>query len=229
MKAIAEVLHGRLPQGVKVPIGGVKANIGHTLENAGLAGLIKAVLAMQHRMIPRQIHVSRLNPGIDWQQAPFFVPTSNIPWPEFEDGHPRCAAVNSFGIGGLNVHVVIDEYKQPADKRRPTAAMPQPNSIRSVANTAAPLQEPIAIIGAGCIFPGARTLDAFWDLLVSGRDPKCEAPIDRWNARIGYEPGSRRPCAARASEGGLSPTSSTIGGVTRCPRIRSPMPIRCNS
>ena len=203
LRAIAEVLHGRLPPGVKIPMGGVKANIGHTLETAGLAGLIKAVLAMQHGTIPQQIHLSRLNPGIDWQQAPFFVPTANTPWPEFEDGHPRRAAVNSFGIGGLNVHVVIDEHKPLPDRCPPAAGTPRPSPTPSTANTAAPLQEPIAIIGAGCVFPGARTLEAFWDLLASGRDPKCEAPADRWNTKIGYEAGSKRPWRSPSKRGGF--------------------------
>lgn len=195
LKALAEVLGHREP-GAKVPLGGVKANIGHTLEAAGLLGLVKAVLAMQHKTIPRQINLRKLNSGIDWDAAPFYVPTSNEPWPEFDDGHPRRAAVNSFGIGGLNVHVVLDEHREPAPRRRRPARRPEPAA-------ATPVHEPIAVVGAGCIFPGARTLDAFWDLVGSGRDPKCDVPPDRWDAQIAYEPGSRRAFRSPARRGGF--------------------------
>ena len=110
LKALAEALEGQRSSGMKIALGAVKANIGHTLEAAGLASLVKTVLALQHQTIPRQIALRELNPGIDWTSAPFYVPSENAPWPEFEDGHPRRAGVNSFGIGGLNVHVVIDEW-----------------------------------------------------------------------------------------------------------------------
>ncbi|MBN1589027.1 MAG: acyltransferase domain-containing protein, partial [Pirellulales bacterium] len=183
LKALAEVLAGRHSRD-KVAIGAVKANIGHTLETAGLAGLVKTVLAMQHKTIPRQIHIEKLNSGVDWQQAPFQVPTSNIPWPEFDDHHPRRAAVNSFGIGGINVHVVLDEYRDSAGAPRATAGLPSSAGVDP--------PEPIAIVGAGCIFPGARTLDAFWDLITSGRDPKSTAPPERHGTTIGPETPTRR-------------------------------------
>ncbi len=71
MTALAEALRDQLPQGTKIPIGSVKANIGHTLETAGMASLLKVVLAMQHEVIPRQINVENLNKGVDWDSAPF--------------------------------------------------------------------------------------------------------------------------------------------------------------
>lgn len=194
LKALAEALDGRLAPGAKIPLGAVKANIGHTLEAAGLAGLVKTVLAIEHQTIPQQIHVQRLNPAFDWNQAPFVVPTTNTPWPAFDDGHPRRAAVNSFGIGGLNVHVVLDEF-QPETASK---AIPRPQALAQPAR-----QEPIAIVGASCIFPGARTLEAFWDLVTSGRDPKGDVPADRWNAEISYEPGSRRPWRSASRRGGF--------------------------
>ncbi len=196
LKALAEAFEGQIPAGKKIPIGAVKANVGHTLEAAGLAALIKTALAMQHGTIPRQVGISRLNPGFDWEHGPLTVPTANLPWPEFEDGHPRRAAVNAFGIGGLNVHVVLDEY-------RPGAAGTSARAAASPASEATRSEEAVAIVGAGCIFAGARTLDAFWDLLNSGRDPKCEVPADRWNAALGCELGSRRPWRSPCKRGGF--------------------------
>ena len=208
LKALSEALQDKLPSGSKVLVGAVKANIGHTLEAAGLAGLVKTVLAIQHQTIPQQIHIERLNPGFDWDQAPFVVPTANTPWPAFDDGHPRRAAVNSFGIGGLNVHVVLDEFQpqavaSPAPRAQSLSSLLKKGATAGLPSSAKDAQEPIAIVGASCIFPGARTLEAFWDLLASGRDPKCDVPADRWNAAIGYEPGSRRPWRSPSRRGGF--------------------------
>jgi len=100
----------------KIPIGSVKSNVGHTLETAGLAGLVKTILAMRHGMIPPTINLETLNPQIDWNSIPFFVPTGPHPWPAPADGHARRAAVNAFGIGGLNVHVVLDQVPTAAER-----------------------------------------------------------------------------------------------------------------
>ena len=81
LNTVAEVLKGVLPPGRKIPITSVKANIGHTLESAGMAGVIKVVLAMQHRMIPPAINISQLNPKIDWERVPVYVPTTPVPGP----------------------------------------------------------------------------------------------------------------------------------------------------
>jgi len=173
LKALSEVLSGRDRALPKIPIGGVKANIGHTLEAAGMVGLVKTVLAMQHGTIPQQIHVEQLNSGIDWQEAPFYVPTANVAWPEPTDGQPRRGAVNSFGIGGLNVHVVLDEY------RPGVSGIPVVRHGQDARGTQETRQEPIAVVGAGCVFPGARTLAAFWDLIATGRDARSDGPSGR--------------------------------------------------
>ncbi|MCR4415343.1 MAG: hypothetical protein NUV77_23265, partial [Thermoguttaceae bacterium] len=197
MMALAGVLAQHLPRGTKIPVGGVKANIGHTLESAGLAGLIKTVLAIQHRTIPKQIHIRQLNPEIDWNSAPFFVPTENLPWPAHPDGHPRRAAVNAFGVGGLNVHVVLDEFDEAFEKTRRPSGPAAPAAARTRRD------EPIAIVGMSCIFPGARTVEAFWDLLASGRDPKVDVPPDRWNASLAFDPADRGPGHCAATRGGF--------------------------
>lgn len=88
-------------------IGSVKSNIGHLDAAAGIAGLIKTILALQKRMIPASLHYERANPQIDFQNSPFYVNAALRPWPP---GHqPRRAGVSSFGIGGTNVHVVLEE------------------------------------------------------------------------------------------------------------------------
>ena len=88
-------------------LGAVKTNIGHLEAAAGIAGLIKAVLAVQHGQIPPNLHFSQWNPAIDASATRFFVPTENTRWPTGEG--PRRAAVSSFGLGGTNAHVVLEQ------------------------------------------------------------------------------------------------------------------------
>ncbi len=88
-------------------IGSVKSNVGHLDTAAGVAGLIKAVLALEHGEIPPSIHFEQPNPQIDFAHSPFFVARTLTPWPR--GATPRRAGVSSFGIGGTNAHVVLEE------------------------------------------------------------------------------------------------------------------------
>jgi acyl transferase domain-containing protein len=100
-------------------LGSVKGNIGHLDAAAGVAGLIKTVLALHHRQLPPSLHFTRPNPEIDFDSSPFYVNTSCRPWPEGPT--PRRAGVSSFGIGGTNVHLVLEEAARevgPAVSRR---------------------------------------------------------------------------------------------------------------
>jgi phthiocerol/phenolphthiocerol synthesis type-I polyketide synthase E len=90
----------------KCVIGSVKANIGHLDAAAGIAGLIKTVLCLQHRLIPPTLHFRTLNPQIDFQGTPFVI--NNTPF-ECTSGTRLLAGVSSFGVGGTNAHVVVAE------------------------------------------------------------------------------------------------------------------------
>jgi 3-oxoacyl-(acyl-carrier-protein) synthase/acyl carrier protein len=91
----------------KCPIGSVKSNIGHMDEAAGVAGLIKAALALKHGNIPPSLNFETPNPEIDFENIPFYVNTSLREWKK--DGNPRRAGVSSFGMGGTNCHVILEE------------------------------------------------------------------------------------------------------------------------
>jgi acyl transferase domain-containing protein/NADPH:quinone reductase-like Zn-dependent oxidoreductase/acyl carrier protein/NADP-dependent 3-hydroxy acid dehydrogenase YdfG len=90
-----------------VVIGSVKTNIGHVQAAAGVAGLIKLVLALQHEEMPPHLHFKEPNPYIAWSDLPVKVGTELTPWPSREDG--RCGGVSAFGFSGTNAHVVIGE------------------------------------------------------------------------------------------------------------------------
>jgi phthiocerol/phenolphthiocerol synthesis type-I polyketide synthase E len=89
-------------------IGSVKTNIGHLDAAAGVAGLIKTVLALEHRQLPPSLNFESENPRIDFANSPFFVNAELSEWRP-ENGTPRRAGVSSFGIGGTNAHVVVEE------------------------------------------------------------------------------------------------------------------------
>ncbi len=174
LETLGEVLSGQLPQGKKIPITSVKANIGHALEAAGMAGVIKTVLCMQHQTIPPAINIESLNPKVNWQTSPYYIPMAPEPWKASAPLRPRRAAVNAFGIGGLNMHVVLDEFTPSArqlvrDLPRKPAASADDHAV--------------AIVGMGCVFPGAIGLPKFWEALVSALDPKSSPPAERWTRK----------------------------------------------
>lgn len=115
-EALTRVFREAQPEGRWCAIGSVKSQIGHTKAAAGAAGLIKAVLALHHRVLPGTIKVAEPNPKLNLESSPFYLNTETRPW--FHEGaHPRRAAVSAFGFGGSNYHAVIEEY--PATAREP--------------------------------------------------------------------------------------------------------------
>ncbi|MBV9490040.1 MAG: LLM class flavin-dependent oxidoreductase [Verrucomicrobia bacterium] len=93
-------------------LGSVKSNIGHTSFAAGLAGVLKVLLCFKHGQIPPSLHFEKPNEHIDFDRSPFFVNTQLRSW-ERRPGHPRLAAVSSFGYSGTNAHVVLADYHGP--------------------------------------------------------------------------------------------------------------------
>ncbi|MDT0269446.1 SDR family NAD(P)-dependent oxidoreductase [Streptomyces sp. DSM 44915] len=98
-------------------VGSVKANIGHLFEGSGVLGVIKAALALRHRVIPPLANYARPNSAIDLGDGPVYVPLEAAEWPA-GDG-PRRAGVSAFGLGGTNAHVVLEEFVPPAGPAGP--------------------------------------------------------------------------------------------------------------
>ncbi|KYC36595.1 polyketide synthase [Scytonema hofmannii PCC 7110] len=105
--ALTQAFHASTQKKSFCAIGSVKTNIGHLDTTAGVASLIKTVLALEHKQIPPSLHFEQSNPQIDFDNSPFYVNTALSEWKT--NGTPRRAGVSSFGIGGTNAHVILEE------------------------------------------------------------------------------------------------------------------------
>ena len=102
-------------------LGSVKSQIGHTKSTAGAAGLLKAILAVHHKVLPPTIKVEAPHPALDLESSPFYLSTAARPWIRATGSHPRRASVSSFGFGGTNFHVTVEEHPGSSGGRLPAA------------------------------------------------------------------------------------------------------------
>lgn len=194
MAALVEGLAPLLPPGKRLPVGSAKANIGHALETAGLASLVKTVLAIRHETIPPQINFHTPSSKIDWANIPFYPSPEAVAWPKPASGKLRRAAVNAFGIGGLNVHVVLEEFDSRESPKLANYGKEKKAESESC---------PIAVVGMGAVLPGVRNIDRLWDVLAAGERQVRPVPSDRWNGSVGYAPGEDRLWTIPSNVGGF--------------------------
>ncbi|MBN9419331.1 hypothetical protein ABS71_20520 [bacterium SCN 62-11] len=148
-------------------IGSVKSTIGHLLTGAGGAGMIKVLLGMQHGVLPPSLNCENPNPQLQLQGSPFRIQQQAQPW----EAATKRAAVSAFGFGGVNAHVLVEEY-QPQRKLHSVPAMPA---------------QPIAIVGLAAEVGSAHDLRTWLDTVFAGHSLLLEAPADRWNGEAGPE------------------------------------------
>ena len=132
VRAASNVYGRNRPGDRPLLVGTVKTNIGHLEWAAGVAGLIKTLMAMHRGVIPRHLHFDNPNPRVDWDDLPVRVTSEQTPWPVREDRPPR-AAVSAFGLSGTNAHVVVEGYPSTSGGI-PEPGKPEwiPGSLRSV-------------------------------------------------------------------------------------------------
>ncbi len=114
LKALGAVLKEGRAEGDRCVVGSVKANLGHSETAAGITGFIKVALALKHQQIPASLHFQEPNPYIDFDALQLKVQQTLEPWP-YREGTAAVAGINSFGFGGTNAHVVLQE----APKKNP--------------------------------------------------------------------------------------------------------------
>jgi acyl transferase domain-containing protein len=112
MRALGSVFGAGRPAERPLVVGSVKTNVGHLESAAGVAGLIKVVLALEHGEIPPHLHFREPSPHIRWSELPVTVPTRLTPWPAGYDR--RIAGISSFGFTGTNAHVIVEAAPAPA-------------------------------------------------------------------------------------------------------------------
>jgi polyketide synthase PksM len=122
-QSLADAVKGRSRAGEhRCALGSVKTNIGHLEAAAGIAGMIKVLLQFKHRSLVKSLHCHDLNPYIVLQNSPFYINTETTCWQPTVDGTDSAialrAGVSSFGIGGVNAHVILEEYKEPVYDRQ---------------------------------------------------------------------------------------------------------------
>jgi acyl transferase domain-containing protein/acyl carrier protein len=115
-RALAAIYGANRSASQPLVVGAVKTNIGHLESAAGIAGLIKAVLSLEHEQIPANLHFREMNPHIDWAGMPVRIPVEPVAWPR--SGRRRRAGVSSFGFSGTNAHVIVEEAPEESAAER---------------------------------------------------------------------------------------------------------------
>ncbi len=196
-------------------LGAVKSMIGHCLTASGSAGLIKAALALDQKVLPPTL-CERLHPDLGLETGPFYVNVAPRPW--IHDGAtPRRAGVNAFGFGGINAHAILEEYRGPAARAEPLAERSSALFVLTAADaaglaarareTAAALDPvtPLAVAAARGR-PAAARAGSPW----SPRLPPTPAP--RWSAPPSASPTAASGCGIAAASTTPRSRSAARGG-----------------
>ncbi|MFP4033689.1 MAG: polyketide synthase, partial [Desulfococcaceae bacterium] len=172
LKSLHQIREGTPGELGGTPIGSVKSNVGHLLTGAGAAGLIKTLLAMRRQTLPPSANFQQAAENSPLRSGPFRVQTEAAPW-ETPSDRPRRAAVSAFGFGGINAHLLVEEFQEPiclpAKRKRVPASPP----------------EPVAIVGMDVRVGTLDGIREFQEALFNGRPAFVPRPPERWHGADG--------------------------------------------
>ena len=171
-------------------IGSVKSMIGHLLTAAGAAGMIKILLALQNKILPPSLNFKKPPPNSPLNAGPFRVQSDPQEWCRRKEGQPRRAAVSAFGFGGINAHLLLEEWRPNVDHALPTADVRRSSTLKfntpvhqikhnSQAGSRI-LKPDIAVVGMEVTFGESNSLREFQELIFNGTSAIKERPASRW-------------------------------------------------
>ncbi len=149
----------------KCVIGSVKSNVGHLLTGAGAAGLMKLLLSLKNETLPPEANFETPDPVMKMEESPFTVLKSPIKWEPLKKGQPRRCALSAFGFGGIDGHVLLEEWNQSSHKSTKKSAAEKPVEI--------------AIVGIGTRAGRLLSLDSFQKAVFEGKPVKNEISDSR--------------------------------------------------
>ena len=158
----------RSPVGERCVIGSVKSNIGHLLTAAGSAAVTKVLLSFQHGTLPPTANFNSPQVGMKLDDSPFRVLQTPLPWHRRNDDTPRRAAVSAFGFGGINAHLLLEEWLPTTQSNVTFSLSPSP-------------PDAIAIIGINASFGPWQTMDDFQDRVFGGDSDRRPLSPTRWH------------------------------------------------
>jgi PfaB family protein len=177
--SLHELWQGAAPRYGKSVLGAVKSNVGHLLTGAGAAALMKVLFALKHQTLPCTANYAQPAGLLQERHSPFKVLSESQPWEAPRSGLPRRAAVNGFGFGGINGHLLVEEFVPEfamRDLERPTDISPTPVSLLTKVVPEASENDSIAIIGFSASLGGA----SLWELIErwQSRHPERGSPLE---------------------------------------------------
>ena len=182
------------PADERCVIGSVKSNIGHLLTAAGAAALTKVLLALREETLPPTANFADPSAGVSLGDSPFRILTDPLPWPRRNEGTPRRAAVSAFGFGGINAHLLIEEWVPDGEGH--TCPVPATSSTQSILTPPKKAEEadafrqnqpneqaPIAVVGMDTRFGPWQSLRSFQERVLGGDTATLPTrPLKWWGA-----------------------------------------------
>ncbi|WP_319409992.1 beta-ketoacyl synthase N-terminal-like domain-containing protein [uncultured Desulfosarcina sp.] len=176
IQSLVQLWKGTSPDAGVCAIGSVKSMIGHLLTAAGAAGMIKTLLAIKHQTLPTSINYEQCPSDSPLKSSPFRVQTQAAPWKSRAADIPRRAAVSAFGFGGINAHILLEEWLSHS------SAEPSTGFRRSSVHEkpAAESPEPVAIVGMDVTLGALTHLKLFEKAVLQGNSTIADRPSGRW-------------------------------------------------